>query len=70
VEIAHLPLVEGDYTIALALRADIAWEDYPELADLTVIAATAGPTSLIPRQARGRVTLDAASYVRAQPCNS
>jgi ABC-type polysaccharide/polyol phosphate transport system ATPase subunit len=67
-EIASLPLVEGVYSVHLAVRADVAWGDWPELADLTV--APRSPPSPIPPEARGFVTLQAACSVDTPQCVS
>ncbi|MGA2953045.1 MAG: ABC transporter ATP-binding protein [Caulobacteraceae bacterium] len=67
-EIAALPLVEGVYSVHLALRADVAWVDLPELVDLTVTPRF--PPSTIPPEARGVVTLQVACSVDAPQCVS
>jgi ABC-type polysaccharide/polyol phosphate transport system ATPase subunit len=67
-EIAALPLVEGVYSVHLALRADVAWGDWPEVADITV--APRYPPSPIPPEARGVVTLQAACSLDAPQCVS
>jgi lipopolysaccharide transport system ATP-binding protein len=70
IDISGLPLVEGDYTIGLAIRADIAWLELPEIADLKVLTAKSKTLSQIPPDARGVVELDASASVQMSTCTT
>ncbi len=70
VDIDALPFVEGVYAIGLALRADVEWEDFLELADLNVVGRRSDQASLIEPQWRGIVELDATSSIRLGTCVS
>ena len=63
VDVSRLPLVEGDYTISLAVRADIGWEEFQELADLKILGPQSDRSNQVAPEARGVVELDASTRV-------
>jgi ABC-type polysaccharide/polyol phosphate transport system ATPase subunit len=66
-DISSLNLVEGKYTVGLALRADIFWDQILEIVDLDVAAGRSKRPSLVDAKWRGLVELDATSWV-SPPC--
>jgi lipopolysaccharide transport system ATP-binding protein len=70
VEIAELPLVDGPYTVGLALRSDVEWEDFLELANFDVVSGPSIRSSLVEPGWRGVVELAATCTIRIGACVS
>ncbi len=70
VDISRVPLVEGDYTLGLVVRADIGWHELVELADLTVISGGSNRLGRIAPEWRGVVELDSSMRVELESCVS
>jgi hypothetical protein len=70
IDISQLPLVEGDYTIGLAVRADVAWDEFADLTDFKVARRTSLNPGQIAPEWRGLVELDSSTLVETEPCVS
>lgn len=67
--IRSLPLVEGTYTIGLALRADLAWLDLLELAQFTVVPKKSDSEFVrIAPEWRGVIQLETSSTIERRSC--
>jgi lipopolysaccharide transport system ATP-binding protein len=70
IDISRLPLVEGDYTIGIAVRADVAWDELVDLTDFKIVRQTPLRPGQIGPEWRGLVELDASTNVEMEPCIS
>lgn len=70
IDISRLPLVEGAYTIGLIVNSDRTWNEFPEVADLKIVAGRSDRVAQIGPEWRGVVELDTSTNVELEPCGS